>query len=188
MDLRLFNIINWFFLFSIFGYFLECVVLSFETKKVIVNRGFTKGPCCIIYGMCALFATLTIKPFISNPVILFFECAFIATCAELLTAKLMIRLFGGFWWDYSNKPFNYKGIICLETTIGWGFVGLFFFYFLDGFFFKLVMMVPELPAQIIAATLSIVYVVDFSVCMYRRLKGLESDTEGVGRLKVNSQN
>ena len=33
----------------------------------------------------------------------------------------MLRLFGEVWWDYREKPFNYQGIICLESTIAWGF-------------------------------------------------------------------
>ncbi|MCR5742639.1 MAG: putative ABC transporter permease [Lachnospiraceae bacterium] len=185
-DVEFYNIINWFFIFSVFGYCLECVVLSFETKKIVTNRGFTKGPFCIIYGVCAVVASLTIKPIMSNPFVLFIECMIIATSAELITANIMIKLFGGFWWDYSMKPFNYKGMICLETSIGWGFVGLFFFYFFDGFIWKIVFMIPDLLAKIIALSVSVIYVVDFSVCMYRRLKGLESDTEGVGRLKVKN--
>ena len=41
----------------------------------------------------------------------------------------MMKVFGEVWWDYSDKPFNYKGILCLESTIAWGFytVGLFLF-------------------------------------------------------------
>ena len=27
-------------------------------------------------------------------------------------------------WDYNNKPFNYRGIICLESTVAWGFYAI----------------------------------------------------------------
>ena len=42
----------------------------------------------------------------------------------------MLALFGEVWWDYSEKPFNYKGILCLESTIAWGFYTLGLFLFL----------------------------------------------------------
>ena len=38
-----------------------------------------------------------------------------------MVGRLMLRLFGEVWWDYREKPFNYQGIICLESTIAWGF-------------------------------------------------------------------
>ena len=44
-----------------------------------------------------------------------------ATTMELITANVMIRLFGSFWWDYSHKPFNYRGITCLESSLAWTF-------------------------------------------------------------------
>ena len=36
----------------------------------------------------------------------------------------MIRFLGELWWDYNNKPFNYRGIICLESTVAWGFYAI----------------------------------------------------------------
>lgn len=66
-----------------------------------------------------------------------------ATLMELFTASVMIHLFGSFWWDYSEKPFNYKGIICLESSLGWGFLGIVYYGFLNGFLHRLVGLVPE---------------------------------------------
>ena len=36
----------------------------------------------------------------------------------------MIHFLGELWWDYNNKPFNYRGIICLESTVAWGFYAI----------------------------------------------------------------
>ena len=38
------NYINWFFLYSFLGYLLECIVLTVEYKKPVVDRGFGHGP------------------------------------------------------------------------------------------------------------------------------------------------
>lgn len=181
----LYDLINWFFLFSIFGYCLECVVLTWEEKRLITNRGFVHGPICVIYGFCAIIATVVLSPFIHSPVLLYIASALLATVAELVTAKLMAHFFGAFWWDYSKKPFNYKGMISLETSIGWGFVGLFFFYFLSGFMLKIVRLMPKGVSKVVAFVLVAYYLIDFGICMYRRMHGLDNDADSVGRLKVS---
>ena len=55
-----------------------------------------------------------------------------ATIFEFIVGKAMIRILGDLWWDYNEKPFNYKGIICLESTIAWGFYALAVVYFVQG--------------------------------------------------------
>ena len=42
----------------------------------------------------------------------------------------MLKLFGEVWWDYNEKPCNYQGIICLESTIAWGFYAIIIITFL----------------------------------------------------------
>ena len=53
----IYHIVIWFFLCSLLGYLLECVVLSAEYKTPVLNRGFGHGPFCIIYGFGALGAS-----------------------------------------------------------------------------------------------------------------------------------
>ncbi|MFQ9802231.1 MAG: putative ABC transporter permease [Clostridia bacterium] len=50
----------------------------------------------------------------------------------------MIYLFGSFWWDYSAKPFNYKGILCLESTLAWGVLAIVIVNFFHGFLVRTV--------------------------------------------------
>lgn len=82
-----------------------------------------------------------LRPFSGNYVLLYLVGAVLATLFEYLTARLMLRLFGTFWWDYTNKPFNYKGILCLESTLGWGLIALLLFAFLHR------LGVPRCPAH-----------------------------------------
>lgn len=183
--MTMYHMINWFFLFSFLGYLLECLVLSIEYRRPVMNRGFGHGPFCIIYGFGAVGAYLLLRPFAANPVMLFLASMVMATCMEIVTAELMIRLFGSFWWDYSRKPFNYRGIICLESSIGWGFLGIIFFRFLDGFVHRVVAMVPEAHEGKLAGLLLMFYLMDFAYCMRLRLNGDDDDDpDVVGRLKV----
>ena len=61
---------------------------------------------------------------------LYLAGAVLATLFEFLVGKLMLRHFGEVWWDYNEKPCNYKGIICLESTIAWGFYAIIIVTFL----------------------------------------------------------
>lgn len=122
-------LINAFFLYSFLGWVMECIVIRRE-KGRWENRGFAHLPFCIIYGFGAMLGFALLRPFSGNYVLLYLVGAVLATLFEYLTARLMLRLFGTFWWDYTNKPFNYKGILCLESTLGWGFIALLLFAFL----------------------------------------------------------
>ena len=44
-----------------------------------------------------------------------------------MTARLMQKLFGEVWWNYDHLRFNYKGIICLQSTLGWGVLAVLIF-------------------------------------------------------------
>lgn len=135
-------LINAFFLYSFLGWVMECIVIRRE-KGRWENRGFAHLPFCIIYGFGAMLGFALLRPFSGNYVLLYLVGAVLATLFEYLTARLMLRLFGTFWWDYTNKPFNYKGILCLESTLGWGFIALLLFAFLHRLVFRAVLLIPD---------------------------------------------
>lgn len=186
MDITIYHRIISFFLFSFLGYLLECVVLTYENKRPVINRGFGHGPFCIIYGFGALGAAILLRPLSDNPVRLYFAAMTMATLMELVTARMMLRLFGSFWWDYSQKPFNYKGIICLESSIAWGFLGIFFFRFLNGFVNQLSESIPEHFEAMLAVSLLAFYIADFVYTMRIQLRASceDDDTSMIGRLKL----
>lgn len=112
-----------FVIYSILGWLIESIYMSFCNRK-ITNRGFAKSPFCPIYGFGATLGYLLLSPFRQNVFVVYIVGAVLATIFEYLVGILMIKLFGELWWDYNDKPFNYKGILCLESTIAWGFYGL----------------------------------------------------------------
>ncbi|RGZ00909.1 putative ABC transporter permease [Clostridium sp. AM58-1XD] len=180
-----YHMIIWFFILSFLGYLLECVVLSYENRTAVLDRGFVRGPFCIIYGFGGLGAYTLLAPVAQEPFRLFVASMVMATSMELVTAKLMIRLFGSFWWDYSQKPFNYKGIICLESSLGWGFLGIFFFWFLDGFVHGLVYLIPDGMEKWLAVGLLFYYIMDFTYSIWNeRTNEEDDDTPMIGRLKI----
>ena len=126
--MNVYDFINWFFMYSFLGYLLECIVLSAEYKRPVVDRGFGHGPFCVIYGFGALGACMLLRPVSGSPMELYTASMAMATTMELVTANIMVRLFGSFWWDYSHKPFNYKGMVCLESSLAWDFWACFLLF------------------------------------------------------------
>lgn len=151
-----------FFAYSFIGYLLEVVVLTIENRQLVLNRGFASHmPFCIIYGFGGIFGYALLKPFEWNPLLLFFVGALLFTIFEYIVGRLQIYLFGDFWWDYTHKRFNYQGILCLQSSVGWGVGAMALVYVLHGF---VVQMVGRIPAQVAAplvAFLALAYVTDF---------------------------
>ena len=120
-----------FCIYSVLGWLVESIYMSICNHR-LTNRGFAKGPFCPIYGFGALVGYFLLRPFAGNPVLLYLTGAFIATVFEYLVGRAMLRIFGEVWWDYREKPFNYQGIVCLESTIAWGFYAVIIIGYLHG--------------------------------------------------------
>ena len=168
--MSIFNYVNWFFMYSFLGYLLECIVLTIEYKKPVVDRGFGHGPFCIIYGFGAVGACLLLSPLSDHPVELYTASMTMATTMELITANVMIRLFGSFWWDYSHKPFNYKGILCLESSVGWGVLAVLYFRALEGLVSGYIGAIPVALGKFVCVAALIYFPLDFGYHLYRRLR------------------
>lgn len=153
-------LINAFFLYSFLGWCMECVVIRRE-RGVWENRGFARSPFCVIYGFGAMLGFAVLRPVAHNYVALYLVGAVLATLLEYITARVMLRLFGSLWWDYSNKPFNYKGILCLESTLGWGLIALLVFSFLHSAVFAAAMRLPASVGGMLALCLLGGYATDF---------------------------
>ena len=167
----------WFLTYSMMGWLVESIYMSFCNHK-ITNRGFAKGPFCPIYGFGALTVFFVLRPYSDNSILLFFLGSFLATTSEFLTALVMKHIFGEIWWDYHEKPFNYRGIICLESSIAWGFYTLFLFMFLQNIVAAFVAMIPVRAGRVIGNLILIGYIMDFSATIYRQKKeNLQESTD-----------
>lgn len=164
-----YEVVMWFLTYSMMGWLVESIYMSFCNHK-ITNRGFAKGSFCPIYGFGALTVFFVLRPYSDNSILLFFLGSFLATTLEFLTALVMKRIFGEIWWDYHEKPFNYRGIICLESSIAWGFYTLFLFMFLQNIVAAFVAMIPVRAGRVIGNLILIGYIMDFSATIYRQKK------------------
>lgn len=168
-NMDIFQIIVWFFLYSFFGWIMECIVIR-KQKGYWENRGFAKLPFCIIYGFGVYFALVLFSPIRDNLVLVYFAGAIGATALEYLVAQVMLKLFGQVWWNYDHLPFNYKGILCLESTLAWGVIAVFLLGFFNA---RLENFVRGLNHQLVVVGGIVVlfsYLFDFTYHFCKRFK------------------
>lgn len=149
-----------FCIYSVLGWCMESAYMSFCNRR-LTNRGFMKGPFCPIYGVGALAGYFLLRGFAGNLFLLYFAGAFCATAFEYLVGRLMLRLFGEVWWDYHEKPFNYQGLICLESTIAWGFYAVIIIGFLHGAVMKYAGWYTYGRGRLVLRVVLLVVLIDF---------------------------
>ena len=118
--------ICWYFLIYSFGGWVVEVIYHAVALGKIVNRGFLNGPVCPVYGfgVLSVFAVIRTLQGTGHPMndgMIFLFGIVLATAVELIAGWLLDICFHARWWDYSNKPFNFHGYICLEFSLIWGF-------------------------------------------------------------------
>ena len=113
-----------FFLYAFLGWCTEVSYAALRTGK-FVNRGFLNGPVCPIYGCGVVVVLAWLEPLKGNFVLLFLGSVVLTSALEWATGFVLEKLFRQRWWDYSDKPFNLGGYICLEFSVMWGFACLF---------------------------------------------------------------
>lgn len=165
----MYHIVLWFLTYSILGWGVESIYMSICNKR-LTNRGFSRFPICPIYGVGALTVYFLLSPYSHNRILLFLLGAILATAIEWITARIMERVFGEIWWDYTDKPFNYKGILCLESTLAWGLYTLLLFGILHRFVERIVNAIPFHIGRLAGAIIIVLYLIDFMITIYKEKK------------------
>jgi uncharacterized membrane protein len=151
-----------FFIYCFLGWCWESAYVSVK-KREWVNRGFLNGPFLPIYGSGALAVLVSTLPVRDYPVLVYVFGLLGATILELVTGMCMESLFHVRYWDYSNQKFNFKGHICLSSSIAWGFFSLAMIYGFHKPIERLVLGLPEQLSNAAAFVLTAVVAADFAV-------------------------
>lgn len=160
-----YTILQWLFFFYTYcfiGWCWETFYVSVRKKK-LVNRGFMHGPFLPIYGTGAIMMLLVSAPFQDNLVLTYLAGVVGATVLELITGSLMELLFKVRYWDYSKQPFNYKGYICLSSSLAWGAFTILMTKFLHKPIEHFVLGLPAIGVSWAAVSLTCYLVVDFAI-------------------------
>lgn len=155
---------------SLLGVLIEglfCLVIRGRWESHVVAM---LGPFNALYGAGAVLF-FCVAALLKNKNI-FLKVALItaiATVLELLCGILLADGLGMKAWDYSNAFLNYRGMICLSFTLGWGGAGLAFCLLFD----KIDRMVCKLQGKkthILCIVLSVLMAINLcltAVCIVR---------------------
>ena len=156
-----FQICLYFLIYSFGGWVVEVIFHAVALGKVI-NRGFLNGPVCPVYGfgVLSVFALLnTIQGSgrqMSDGMIFVFGIVLVA-------GWLLDVCFHARWWDYSDKPFNFHGYICLEFSLIWGLAIVMVVKVFQKYVEAHALHTPATWEWIVIAVLYAVYLTDFIV-------------------------
>lgn len=159
------NIYQAIWIFLIYAFLGWCAEVAFAAvhKGKFVNRGFLNGPVCPIYGVGMLVVVTLLWGLRSNLILLFLGSAGLTTTLEYATGWVLEKFFHDKWWDYSDKPFNVKGYICLEFTILWGLAAAFIVGAVHPFVFILIKKTPFVLGVILMAVFLAVFITDLVI-------------------------
>lgn len=159
------NIYQAVWIFLIYAFLGWCAEVAFAAvhKGIFINRGFLNGPVCPIYGVGMLVVATLLWGLRSNLILLFLGSAGLTTVLEYATGWILEKFFHDKWWDYSDKPFNVKGYICLEFTILWGLAAAFIVGAVHPFVFILIKKTPFVLGVILMAVFLAAFVTDLVI-------------------------
>lgn len=158
-----------FIIYAFIGWCTEVSYAALDTGK-FVNRGFLNGPYCPIYGCGVVIVVWALTPLQDNLFLLFIGSLVLTTALEFVTGYILEKVFHNKWWDYSNKPFNVKGYICLKFSIYWGLACTFIMKIVHPAIYKAVTWIPFIPGVVILSILMCVFIVDCCITVFTILK------------------
>lgn len=162
LNLNILTVCLIFYIYCFLGWCFESSYVSLKNKK-FVNRGFMKGPFLPIYGTGAVTILIVTIPVMFSPFLVYIVSVLTATVLELLTGIAMERMFKVKYWDYSSNFMNYKGYICVKSSITWGFMGLLITYIVNEPVAKFINSVSIVFIGILVGVISVIFLCDFVV-------------------------
>jgi len=178
----LFTLLGLFLIYSFLGWCMEVCFIA-VTKGQVVNRGFLNGPVCPIYGVGMIGVLVLLTPISDSVPMLFFGGMVLCSAVELAGGWLLEKVFDTRWWDYSGKPFNLGGYICLSFSLMWGMAVTFAVRLIHPAILSLVEHVPHTLGIVLLWVLYALFLADLTVTLItivgikRRLRELDRVAE-----------
>jgi uncharacterized membrane protein len=177
MTITFYNIALLFFIYSFLGWCVEVAFVAVTVGKV-ENRGFLNGPVCPIYGCGMLGVLIALTPVSDKWGLLFLGGMLICSAVELFGGWILDKIFHMRWWDYSNKPFNLGGYICLGFSIMWGMAVVFAVRLIHPLIMAGINKLPHIVGNVLIGIFIAIFVADMIVT----LKNLIGIKKSLGQL------
>lgn len=173
MDHQIVLGILYFLIYSFFGWIAQGIYCGFK-KHRFVNTGFMYGPVVPIYGFGALLTIYLVDPISRNPLAVFLLTFLFCSVLEYFTSWAMQKLFHRLWWNYSKRPFNIHGRVCLLNSTLYGVGGLVITFGTQPWISRWVSMISQRIQTILAIVLLMAFITDLGFTLYHmaRIDGL----------------
>ena len=119
---------NYFLTYSFLGFLLETVFSFFVKGRLESRKCFLISALFLVYGLRAIAINESTKKISYSKTKTFFVGMLAATTVELLTDLFYKYVLGMRFWDYSKRPFNLWGSVCLKYSLSWGLLSLLLVY------------------------------------------------------------
>ncbi len=135
----------WVFLLGCFaGVVIETIWCFIRYGRIESRTALVWGPLNPVYGLGALVLTVALYKYRNRSKLYSFIGGMIAGSAvEYFCSWIQETIFGSTSWDYSAKPFNLNGRICLEYSIFWGILGILWIKALYPRMVQLILKIPN---------------------------------------------
>ena len=157
-----YSLLQWmlfFYIYCFFGWIIESTYVSVCTGNWVI-RGFMRGPVIPIYGTGAVIVLFAVIPFRTSPILVFIVGTVAASILEFVTGFVMERIYKVRYWDYSDKPFNLCGYICLFNSLCWGVLSILLIYLVHSWVEKGVLFLNDMVLLSIDSGISSLFIVD----------------------------
>lgn len=155
----------YFIIYAFLGWCAEVAVTAVKQRR-FVNRGVMNGPIVPLYGLMATLAGVFLEPEENNLLVFVLGAMILCAAIEVVAGVILERQFGRRWWDYSDRPMNLKGYICLESSLVKGILVALAVRFLTPVLHWGLSFLPAIALQILALVLAVVLAVDGLVMVY----------------------
>ena len=136
------------------------MVYAAATTGQLVNRGFLNGPVCPIYGFGMILVLFFLTPLEDDLLLLYLGGVILPSALELVGGWALYKLYRTRWWDYTDKPFNIGGYVCLEFSLMWGVGAMVMVKVIHPTLAALVNIIPPLVGFVLMCLLYAVYAAD----------------------------
>ncbi len=152
-----------FIIYSILGYIIEVLYVSFNHEKITLSRGFLIGPVLPIYGVGAVFITLLLSIYENQVLTLFTLSMVLCTILEYYTSLILEKIFKLRWWDYKDKKHNLNGRVCLQNALLFGLGGVVIIEYINPIIFKALYSYLPLTIKILVIISLIIFLLDLII-------------------------